>query len=129
MESKSSDIFWKLVNKLKSNEPGYNPDPETFHAHFEQLHQGIKNAHFDLSYKNKLKVKQMKHEQYVAALDKSVTTEELRNVSIDLKNKKACGYDCISNEMIKCSIDIMADVLLKVLNRILNAEKFPNTWT
>ncbi len=46
-----------------------------------------------------------------------------------LKNHKSCSFDSITNEMIKYSINIMANPLLKAFSHVLHPEKFPTEWS
>ena len=61
-------------------------------------------------------------------LDKPITQDEIITSAKAMKNKKACGYDSISNEMIKCSIIAMMNVLHKIFNHVLRLEIFPKSW-
>ncbi len=57
------------------------------------------------------KIKHLRAEKWVEILDKAITLEKIRNSVADLKNKKACGLDSISNEIIiKCSLPSMANI-------------------
>ena len=44
------------------------------------------------------------------------------------KNSKACGPDDISDEIIKCSIDIILPFLTLIFNKLLNQSKYPESW-
>ena len=45
-----------------------------------------------------------------------------------LKNNKAVGIDRILNEFIKCSIDIMIPLYVKLFNKILDSGEIPEDW-
>ena len=53
---------------------------------------------------------------------------EIRNFVQNLKNNKAAGIDRILNEFIKCSIDIMVPLYLKLFNKILDSGEIPDYW-
>ena len=46
-----------------------------------------------------------------------------------LKNNKACGYDGIVNEFIKDAADLIAPILTKIFNLILNAGLVLAKWS
>ena len=46
-----------------------------------------------------------------------------------LKNKKACGVDKISSEMIKSSIYLLSTVYRKLFNIVINSGFFPESWS
>ncbi len=131
MEDKNPTAFWNLVNtyrdKKKNNE---EINPDIFFEHFKKLHEGICHASHDKIFKQKIehKLKSMKKSKWIDILDKSISEEEMLSTIKKTKNKKACGLDSISNEMIKCSVDIMKNVLLKLFNHILHTESFPTLW-
>ena len=57
-----------------------------------------------------------------------VTLKELNDTAKQLKNNKACGFDSISNEMIKHSITHLGPCIQKLFNHILESEQFPKAW-
>ena len=46
----------------------------------------------------------------------------------NIKNKKAAHTDKINNEMLKHSVDILANGFIKLFNTIMNTRHFPNSW-
>ena len=131
LESKDPGMFWKLVNTIKEKKKSLNTiDPQIFHEYFKKLHQGIDNRYLDDKFKTDIqnKVKQLTGKRWVEVLDKEITIVEIKKVIKSMKNKKSCGFDNVSNEMIKCSIETMSVILLKLFNHILYSEKFPTPW-
>ena len=55
--------------------------------------------------------------------------KELQKVSSSLKNKKSSAFDSISNEMIKCSIGHLGELLLRLFNTVINKSEFPKQWS
>ena len=53
---------------------------------------------------------------------------EIKQTIKKLKNKKAPGNDSITNEMIKCSDDLMLVKLEKLFNKIFKTGYYPNSW-
>ena len=56
-------------------------------------------------------------------------SQKLKKTIKKLKNKKAPGNDSITNEMIKCSDDLMLVKLKKLFNKILKTGYYPNSWS
>ena len=61
-------------------------------------------------------------------LNRYFTETEIRNFVNKLKNNKAVGIDRILNEFIKCSIDIMIPLYVKLFNKILDSGEIPEDW-
>ena len=61
-------------------------------------------------------------------LDTEIMIEEIIKATKKVKNKKAAHSDKINNEMIKHSVDILANGFSKLFNTIINAGHFPNLW-
>ena len=55
--------------------------------------------------------------------------EEIMKAIKKLKNNKACGIDTILNEYIKTSVELIAPLLVKLFNIILNTGNVPLDWT
>ena len=64
----------------------------------------------------------------VGPLDYNIKLEEMLKASYILKYNKATGYDSLSNEMIKCLLDINPTIFLKLFNCILNKNPTINKW-
>ena len=61
-------------------------------------------------------------------LNKPFNEEEIRKFVKKLKNNKAAGIDEILNEFIKCSIDIMIPLYIKLFNKVLDTGEIPDDW-
>ena len=61
-------------------------------------------------------------------LNSDISAEEVIHAVKCLKGKKACGSDCISNEMIKISYNVLYTMYVDVFNLILNSGKYPSIW-
>lgn len=131
LEEKNPPAFWKLVNNLKQKkQDNVQIEPDVFHEYFKELHKGFKNDHLNIAYRDKIdkNISNIIGEKWVEILDKSISADELIQNVKELKNRKASSFDCITNEMIKCSITLMATTLLKLFNHVLHAEIFPKQW-
>ena len=54
--------------------------------------------------------------------------KEIKQTIKKPKNKKAPGSDSFTNEMIKCSDDLMLVKLEKPFNKIFKTGYYPNSW-
>ena len=61
------------------------------------------------------------------SLNGDVTIEEIKQTIKKLKNTKAPGNDSITNEMKKCSDDLMLVKLEKLLNKFFKTDCYPNS--
>jgi hypothetical protein len=94
--------FWKIVNLLKEKkceDPSQNISPQGWYDSFNTL--------MNLKYDNNVNVKNIC--KYVDSnsdeLNADITAEEVIKAVKSLKiKKKSCGFDCITNEMIKVYI-------------------------
>ena len=132
IENKNPTEFWKLVNNIKSKKIKNEViDPDVFLDYFKSLHKPGNSKMFDNNFakiiSEKLKLKS--HKIWINSLDKHITQKEITLAAKSLKNRKACGYDSISNEMIKYSAHIMMPILLKLFNKVLQTEYFPTNWS
>ena len=55
--------------------------------------------------------------------------KEIQDGICKLKNNKACGYDGIVSELIKDAADVIAPVITKIFNLILNVGLVPDKWS
>ena len=65
------------------------------------------------------------------SLNGDIIIEEIKRTIKKLKNTKAPGNDSITNEMIKCSddlIDLMLVKLQKLFNKIFKTGYYLNSW-
>jgi hypothetical protein len=132
MEDQNPTAFWNLVNNIKGKKESHeNIEPEIFYDYFRTLHSPVENKKFDAKFATFVKQEIMSNTNnvWVEILDNSISPQEIHDVAKSLKNKKACGYDSITNEIIKCSINVMVPTLLKIFNQILHSEIFPKQWS
>ena len=61
-------------------------------------------------------------------LNELTNPQELRKILKKLKPGKSAGLDRISNEMIKCSFEILKNCFVKLFNLILTVGYIPNIW-
>ncbi len=99
---------------------------EDLFKHFKTL-AAPADDYSDSILENKL-IDLLNKETKVTNLDKPITFQELTKTIRQLKNRKATGPDCISNEMIKYSGDTLKESLLKLFNLTLTSTTFPDSW-
>ncbi len=61
-------------------------------------------------------------------LDKIIDVSEIKKAVKALKYNKAIGLDEVSNEMIKCTIDVHSNLFTRFFNSILLMEAVPESW-
>ena len=62
-------------------------------------------------------------------LDQKISIDELNKTLKLLKNKKASGFDSVTNEMLKHSSPTMLELIRKLFNLIMESETFPTQWS
>ena len=132
LKERNPKDFWQMVNKFKQKKQESNIDPSEFFEYFKKLHRGVSNDNrFDDNFKTHLeqKLTKLKRAEWNEILDSSIDGEEIVEATKSLKNKKACGFDSISNEMIKHSAKHMMPLLTKLFNHVHTSEHYPQQWT
>jgi hypothetical protein len=61
-------------------------------------------------------------------LNSDITAEEMMKAVKYLKNKKASGSDCISNEIIRASSSVLPNLYVDIFNTILRSGVFLSLW-
>ena len=116
--------FWKMwkkfddggTEKTKLEIPG-----EKLFSHYSQLHNQNQNDDVPEPEPFKKTTDNVK-------FNKHFSKKEFMLVIKYLKNNKSEGYDCISNEMIKNSPDIILDLIYKFMNLCFEKSLIPNSW-
>ena len=123
----SSNDFWKTVKNIKKKDlfdPSSNIQSKEWFEYFKNLMNTTYDNNFDnimcndsnfLNYCNK-------------NLNVKITEEEVLLAMKSLKNKKSCGSDGITNEMLKISCMMNVDMYVKLFNVILFSGIYPSKW-
>ena len=61
-------------------------------------------------------------------LDAPITEVEIKTCVNRLRNNKAAGIDCIVNEYIKNTIDLLCPLYVILFNKILDTGILPDEW-
>lgn len=138
LESSNPKEYWKLIkslrsisekNKSKTTSPTIEADE--WYTHFRDLNK-VKETINSSSFEKEVNCRTSNLNTYATpsneTLDKPFTKSELIEQSKKLKNNKASGLDVISNEMVKCCVEVHCDYLVKLFNSILQSGVFPQCW-
>ncbi len=133
IESKNPGEFWKLIKKIKGHKASGNPiDPDVWLDYFSNLFKCHQNS-TNKTIKTKIDsfmvaLKEGRLRKLQPDLDEVIHISEIKKAVKNLKYNKAVGLDELSNEMIKCSIDVYANLFTRFFNSILSIETVPESW-
>ena len=135
MKTQNSKEYWDIINDLKGKQKKtIINDPDKFEAFFKKLYSNNieKKGPFHQHIENIVK-QCMENEESVIKLenkilDADITIKELKEHIKKMKNNKSTGPDGIPSEMIKCSSDILLNLILKVINKIKTNKVYPDIW-
>jgi len=130
-EAVDQNSFWELWNKLdKPKEPKHIPiyDPNIWTEHFGKLYSQNEPTLTQKHLTSQLYNLEHTVKDQLTSLDQPILLNELTDKMKSLKNKKSCGVDLISNEMLKHSSPKLTDAILKLFNLLLKAGHFPEIW-
>ena len=112
MNKKDQKNFWKLLEKLKEPRDNLFKDcisGKRWGEHFKGI---LRDDSREINYPP--------NSSDVGLLDHKIIMEELSKASYVLKPNKSSGFDSISNEMIKCLIEIQPGLILKLFNAVFD---------
>ena len=121
--------YWELVEKFKNDKDNFQKessiDMSEWKNHFENLNKRPnKNNYLDLLEK----LNKIEKEAVFNELDYKIKTEEVFACIKTMKNGKACGFNKVSNEMIKHGQHVLGSILTKIFNEILLQGIYPQSW-
>lgn len=125
--------YWDLVNDLKNDrndKTSYPVDSNVWFNHFKALHSDVDNK-FEDRLKNLeiLLLEKEKNYNVFNSLDNIITFKEIASAIASLKNGKAKGLDCISNEMLKSGQTKLLPCLSKLFNLCFSNGHYPDSWS
>ena len=116
--------YFKLLNSRKK----YNckVDLNTMYLFMkDMMYSDITDNEFDIyNMQNNL----LENEECQTILNCRITEEEIYENVKKLKLNKAKGIDLIKNEYIKCSLNVLMPIYMKIFNRILDTGNIPDDW-
>jgi hypothetical protein len=121
LRSSDPKKYWDLVNGGSKREE-IPITSETFQEHFKKL------GHTVIDGGAEQHVFEQGCNEYNHELNSPFTASEIKKCIVKLKNNKAYGLDCILNEYLKCSSDLMLPIYEKLFNIILSTGFIPNSW-
>ena len=105
-------------------------DNESWEDYFNKLYQKSSNVEEVITGSTN-SVSYLNHEE--VAIDKiinhRITKSEVKKAIKKLKNGKSAGEDNIINDVLKTGEFCLVDSIVKLLNLILQLEKYPLKWT
>lgn len=132
LHNRNSREFWSLFNKLKGldkNKSSENPiSNKVWVEHFTSLLNDVPEK-IESSFNDFMDDFICSHKNDTFnELNFMITSEEISLALSKLKNGKAAGIDCITNEMLKAGHSVLLPVLHKLFNKILSTGCFPDSW-
>ena len=118
-DNKDQKSFWKIFKKLENAKT--ESGRYVSHTHFYN--------HFRSTLNSTRPVNMPPDNNEEGNLDYEFTIEELKKGSDILKNGKATGMDNLSNEMIKCFVEIFPHLTIKLFNDTLKRNEAIPDWT
>lgn len=132
-ESIDQNNFCKLFKKSESPKSDTLLQSSTiWSSYFKNLYQKIEPSDLNqpqTKIKDKLEDLKKTIKKYQNPLDTLIATSEISEHIKNLKLKKACGQDNISNEMLKHSSPYIIQTLAKLFNLVLLSGSSPETWS
>ncbi len=125
--------FWDMLNSLETAKPQQLviQDGEIWGKYFSNLYKNISPEELNLN-QMEIETKLDKLESAIKnnqnPIDYPITHKELTDKLKTLKSKKACGTDCIKNEMLKNSTPELQTAIIKLFNMVLTTGCFPDVW-
>ena len=120
--------FWEIIKGLHNdqNEPNINPiDFETWDTYFNKLHQPDFTSGAKLEYPVH-EVQNTETDAIGSILNKTISVDEMKRAIKKLKNDKSAGEDSVMNEVLKTSQPYLELPITKLMNLILESEKYPS---
>ncbi len=133
LESQDPGEFWKMFKKIKGHKASGNPiDPNVWLDYFNNLfkcNRSDTNSFIEQKIDSFMSaLRDGKHNKHQPDLDRIIDVDEIKKAVKALKYNKAIGLDEVSNEMIKCTIDVYSNLFTQFFNSILLMEAVPESW-
>ena len=128
-ESNDPKAFWNIINRTTKHPNTGNVTIEEFFEHFSVLN-ATEDDESRLESKSESQIPSNVGNEYSESetLNSQITEGEVSKAVKRLKNGKACGEDCILNEMIKAFSENNLHLLTQTFNVVLLSGHIPNEW-
>ena len=126
-ESNDPKAFWNVINRTTKHPNTGNVTIDEFFEHFSVLN-ATEDDESRLESKSESQIPSNVGNEYSESetLNSPITEDEVSKAVKGLKNGKACGEDCILNEMIKAFSEDHLHVLTQTFNVVLLSGHIPN---
>ena len=128
-ESNNPKAFWNIINRTTKHPKTGNVTIDEFFEHFSVLNateyeeSGLESILSESQTPSNVCNEYSESE----TLNSPITEDEVSKAVKRLKNGKACGEDCILNEMIKSFYEHL-HMLTQTFNVVLLSGHIPNEW-
>ena len=126
--------YWEMFNELKKchddvdiNSQGCPIKDEEWIKHYKNLLGPQKMDDSRLRFVRD-QIDYFLNKPYFSELDYAITVDEIMKASKSLKNNKSAGLDNITNEMVKCSLPLLAKSFSNIFNASLCKQYYPTCW-
>ena len=129
LRDSENDTFWNIWEKCDENVAS-NKNPEVVDG--EKWEKYYSDLLSDINKRNQTTpqkiVKKKIPKDNSTFSNELINPQELRKILKKFKQGKSPGLDRISNEMIKCSFEILKNCFVKLFNLVFIVDYIPNIW-
>ena len=131
-ESNATKAFWNVISRTNKHPNTGNVTIDEFFEHFSVLNATEVD---ESGPESRLSESQIPSNVYTCneyseseTLNSPITEDEVSKAVKRLKNGKACGEDCVLNEIIKAFSENNLHLLTQTFNVVLLSGHIPNEW-
>ena len=134
-KDKNPQIYWNLLTDLKQDintqttDKSKNISGDEWQSYFSKLFSNENCDNKTAEIVKNVKLPELEKEKVYNELSFRIEISEISKAIKALKNHKAVGLDCLSNEMIKAGENSLINPILKLFNCILSSGNYPEIWT
>ena len=125
---KTPKVSWTLLESLKNSDKKTEKSSNITSTEWAEYFKDLNKKPVTPSPNIIECLRNLENAKVFTELDILITDKEISDAIHTLKNKKSCGPDSISNEMIKNSQSFIIKSLNHVFNKILSTGNYPQIW-
>ena len=130
IEQNNPKQFWSIIKRIQKDDNVVYKNPinnQTWEEYLNKLYQNNSQGNGLLNNPGA----SFNHEEVGidVIINRKITGSEVRKAIKKLKNGKSAGEDNIINEVLKTGEFCLVEPTVKLMNRILESEKYPLKWT